>query len=69
MHKELDTKFLDFEPVIKMLKDNKKTNNKYDCITGISGDTDSSTMLYAAVKKIGVKSISNSFNNHWDTTC
>ena len=48
MHNELDSKNLDFNLVLNKIKKNK---GKYNCIIGISGGQDSSTILYAAVKK------------------
>ena len=64
MHKELDSKNDDFSPVLEKMK---KQKGKYNCIIGISGGADSSTMLYAAVKKWGLKPLVIHFNNHWNT--
>jgi len=64
MHKELDSKNEDFFPVLETMKQEK---GKYNCIIGISGGADSSTMLYAAVKKWGLKPLVIHFNNHWNT--
>lgn len=64
MHTELDSKNFDFNPVINNIK---KTKGKYNCIIGISGGADSSTMLYSAVKKWGLKPLVIHFNNHWNT--
>lgn len=64
MHKESDTKNLDFNLVLQKIKSDK---SKYNCIIGISGGQDSSTMLYAAVKKWNLKPLVIHFNNHWNT--
>ena len=64
MHKELDSKNEYFFPVLETMKQEK---GKYNCIIGISGGADSSTMLYAAVKKWGLKPLVIHFNNHWNT--
>lgn len=39
---------------------------KYDCIMGISGGLDSSTLLYAAVKYWDLKPLVIHFDNHWN---
>ena len=64
MHEELDSKNPDLNPVLEKMKQQK---GKYNCIVGISGGADSSTMLYAAVKKWGLKPLVIHFNNHWNT--
>lgn len=64
MHKELDSKNLDFNPVLNKIK---KIKEKYNCIIGISGGADSSTMLYAAVKVWGLNPLVIHFNNHCNT--
>jgi len=64
MHNELDSKNLDFNLVLNKIKKNK---GKYNCIIGISGGQDSSTILYAAVKKWGLSPLVIHFNNHWNT--
>lgn len=64
LHKELDTKNLDFNPIREKIKSVK---GKYNCIIGISGGLDSSTMLYAAVKKWDLFPLVIHFNNHWNT--
>lgn len=40
---------------------------KYDCLMGISGGLDSSTLLYAAVKKWGLRPLVIHFDNHYNT--
>ena len=40
---------------------------KYNCLIGISGGLDSSTLLYMAVKKWGLKPLVIHFDNHWNT--
>jgi len=64
MHEELEKINLDFNPVLEKIKSYK---NKYNCILGISGGLDSSTMLYAAVKKWELKPLVIHFNNNWNT--
>lgn len=64
MHKELNNQNLDFNPIIKKIKN---INSKYNCIIGISGGEDSSTLLYAAVKKWELSPLVIHFNNHWNT--
>ena len=64
MHKELNNINLDFNPILEKIKSYK---GKYNCICGISGGIDSSIMLYAAVKKWGLKPLVIHFNNHWNT--
>lgn len=64
MHDEFDNKFIDFNPVLNKIKESQ---GKYNCICGISGGADSSTMLYAAVKIWGLKPLVIHFNNHWNT--
>lgn len=39
---------------------------KYDCLIGISGGLDSSTMLWAAVKKWGLRPLVIHFDNHYN---
>jgi hypothetical protein len=41
-------------------------NKKYDCIMGISGGLDSSTLLYTAVKYWGLRPLVIHFDNHWN---
>lgn len=47
------------------LKDIKNTNNKYNCLIGLSGGVDSSTTLYWAIK-LGLKPLCFSVSNGWD---
>ncbi len=41
-------------------------NNKYDCIVGVSGGTDSTYTLYMA-KKLGLRPLAVHFDNGWDS--
>lgn len=66
MHDELKSKMLDFTPTLELIK-KEKEKGKYDCITGISGGADSSTLLYSAVKVWGLNPLVIHFNNHWNT--
>ena len=50
-----------------LLKVKKKgLGKKYDCIMGISGGLDSSTLVYLAVKKWGLKPLVIHFDNGWN---
>ncbi len=44
----------------------KGRNNKYDCVVGVSGGTDSSYTLYMA-KKFGLNPLAVHFDNGWNT--
>ena len=44
----------------------KGANKKYDCIVGVSGGTDSSYMLYWAVKN-GLRPLAVHYDNTWNT--
>lgn len=44
----------------------KGRKKKYDCIIGISGGLDSSTMLFAAVEKWGLNPLVIHFDNHYN---
>jgi len=44
----------------------EQARKKYACIMGISGGLDSSTLLYTAVKKWGLKPLVIHFDNHWN---
>ena len=48
----------------KIQKDGK--GQKYDCIVGVSGGTDSTFCLYMA-KKLGLRSLAVHFDNGWDS--
>ncbi len=41
-------------------------DKKYDCIMGISGGIDSSTLLFTAVKYWNLKPLVIHFDNHWN---
>jgi N-acetyl sugar amidotransferase len=40
---------------------------KYDCIVGVSGGTDSSYLLYLAVKKWGLRPLAVHYDNTWNS--
>lgn len=42
-------------------------NKKYDCIVGVSGGTDSTYLLYWAVKIAGLRPLAVTFDNGWNT--
>lgn len=46
---------------------NEGKNKKYDCVIGVSGGTDSSFMLYSAVKK-GLRPLAVHYDNTWNTS-
>lgn len=64
MHEELLKKNIDFNIVLNEIY---LQEGKYNCVMGISGGLDSSTLLYAAVKKWNLKPLVIHFNNHWNT--
>lgn len=51
--------------LIKKIKESGK-NNKYDCVIGTSGGTDSTYMLYLA-KKQGLRPLAVHFDNGWNS--
>ena len=51
--------------IVKKMKENGK-NNKYDCLLGVSGGTDSSYVAYLA-KKLGLCVLLLHFDNGWNT--
>lgn len=63
LEKQSNPKGLD--SVLNKIK-NAGKNKKYDCIMGISGGLDSSTLLYAAVKLWGLKPLVIHFDNNWN---
>lgn len=50
----------------KLIKKIKKSNNKYDCVVGISGGVDSSWVLVNAVK-LGLKPLAVHMDNGWNS--
>ena len=55
-----------FKSIVTEIKKNKKKNSKYDCVIGVSGGTDSSYLLYIAVK-YGLKPLAVHYDNTWNT--
>ena len=53
-------------PLINQIRSSADTDAKYDCIMGISGGLDSSTLLYTAVRYWGLKPLVIHFDNHWN---
>ncbi|MBI2463493.1 N-acetyl sugar amidotransferase [Candidatus Peregrinibacteria bacterium] len=53
------------EKLIRKIKKNGK-NNRYDCVIGTSGGTDSTYMLYLAVKA-GLRPLAVHFDNGWNS--
>lgn len=54
-----------FKEIIKKIKEDGR-GRKYDCIIGVSGGTDSSYMLYMAVK-LGLRPLAVHFDNGWNS--
>lgn len=54
------------EVIISRIKRNGR-KKQYDCIIGISGGLDSSTLLYAAVRVWGLRPLVIHFDNGWNT--
>lgn len=53
-------------PLINKIRSAADPDAKYDCIMGISGGLDSSTLLYTAVRYWGLKPLVIHFDNHWN---
>ena len=56
---------LELKFIVKEIK-NKGKDKKYDCIMGISGGIDSSTLLFTAVKYWNLRPLVIHFDNHWN---
>ena len=52
------------DPLIEKIK---SKSGKYNCLIGISGGLDSSTLLWTAVKVWGLRPLVIHFDNHWNT--
>ena len=52
--------------ILSKIKKNKK--NKYDCIIGVSGGTDSCYLLHLAVKKWNLRPLAVNLDNGWSTS-
>lgn len=55
-----------FEAVVDKIKKAGR-GKKYDCIAGVSGGTDSSYMMYVAVKQHGLRCLAVHLDNTWNT--
>ena len=64
LHKTIENNYKNFNPILEKIINQP---GKYNCITGISGGLDSSTLLYSAVKIWKLKPLVIHFNNHWNT--
>lgn len=64
IHDTLENSNIDFTPILKKIQAGK---NKYNCIMGISGGLDSSTLLYMAVCIWKLRPLVIHFDNHWNT--
>lgn len=56
------------DDLIPALDKIRKHKGQYNCIIGISGGSDSSTLLYAAVRYWGLRPLVIHFNNGWNNT-
>jgi hypothetical protein len=67
LHDELQSKAIpdDLNNVLRKIR-KAGDGNKYDCIMGISGGLDSSTLLYTAVRYWGLKPLVIHFDNNWN---
>ncbi|MGE5363047.1 MAG: N-acetyl sugar amidotransferase [Bacteroidota bacterium] len=54
-----------FSEIVEEIKRNGK-GKKYDCVVGVSGGTDSSYMIYLAVK-MGLRPLAVHYDNTWNT--
>jgi N-acetyl sugar amidotransferase len=56
----------EWESIISRVK-TRKGNQKYDCIIGVSGGTDSSYLLYLCKEIYGLKPLAVNLDNGWNT--
>jgi len=56
----------DLLPILTKIK-KEGAKNKYDCLIGISGGLDSSTLLFLAVKAWGLRPLVIHFDNHYNS--
>ncbi len=56
-----------FEEILSQIKKSGR-GKKYDCVIGVSGGTDSSYLLYAAVKLWGLRPLAVHFDNTWNSS-
>src|SRR3990172_9346980 len=68
LHDQLETQgdYDDLHIILDKVK-RKGKRKKYDCLIGISGGLDSSTLLYAAVSEWGLRPLVIHFDNGWNT--
>jgi hypothetical protein len=67
LHDDLQSKAIPFDLNGVLHKIRKAgRSSKYDCIMGISGGLDSSTLLYTAVRYWGLKPLVIHFDNNWN---
>lgn len=65
LHDKLEAQSQDFTPVLWKIKQSGK-GKQYDCVIGISGGVDSSTLLYAAVMKWKLRPLVIHFDNGYN---
>lgn len=65
LHDDLEKKAnpLDLDPALDKIR---KIPGQYNCLIGISGGLDSSTLLYAAVREWGLRPMVIHFDNGWN---
>lgn len=63
LHDKLEASSVHFGPVLKKIK---RHRGKYNCLIGISGGADSSTLLYAAVKHWELRPLVIHLDNHYN---
>ena len=64
LHDKLEAQSTEFAPILKEIK--KSGKGRYNCLIGISGGVDSSTLLYAAITKWGLKPYVIHFDNGYN---
>lgn len=64
LHKDLEKNAIDWSKTLEKIRNSK---GKYNCLIGISGGIDSSTLLYAAVRKWGLRPLVIHFNNNYNS--
>jgi N-acetyl sugar amidotransferase len=57
----------EFDDIVKKIRNSKKSKNKYDCIIGISGGTDSCYLLYIAKEVYGLNPLAVNLDNGWNS--
>lgn len=66
LHDKLEAQAGNVDKFHSVLKKIRKSGTRYNCLIGISGGLDSSTLLYAAVKEWDLKPLVIHFDNGWN---